>query len=153
LTQDVLYSDRPTPGKGYVLILVFAGAVFVVLGAVGLSSAIRENEVGRAIAFLPVTAGLLAGDALIYWYSRSVRYEITSESLTLKIGMLKAVIPIQNVKRVDRQRAFHFGTGSFGNRLTGGVTIDAGPFKSYWITPSDTSVFVSRLEEARRSRP
>ncbi len=143
--------DRPSPGTGYLALLIglIAGTcvTFVVL-ALELRGAGRIEQIAAVMLFVIPLGGLV----LVPLHAAlRTRYELSNRTLRLRSGfVIRAEIPCSTVATVERvgfiPRVLGWGGGrGLANRLTDGLRITLESGATYYISPSDPAEFADSI--------
>ena len=145
-------TDRPSPGRGYLALLL----ALLVLGiGTGVGVILTENgALTRALIALLFAAPLTALGLLPLHAAFHTRYDLTDRSLALRAGLvIKAELNWAELDEVVRvpfiPRVLGWGGGrGLANRLTNGVQITTRQGSVYYISPTYPERFMKEVLNA-----
>jgi len=144
-----MFSDKPTPGKGYIAFII---SVLVFLLAVLIFSSLKAAARSNSIALLVIIQLLpLAIFYAIIHAAYHTEYKIMNGFLEMKSGfitrdkiLLDDIDQVKRVKFISRVLGWGPSGKGIANRIKNGLLIKAGG-KKVFISPSHVDQFVGQL--------
>ena len=148
------FVDHPSPDRWFRVVFALSVLAIPVYAVIEIVPALLAGDFGRGLPGLLI-AGLFACSAVLFWkIFTSFEYRLSRDVLVISSWFWTHDIRLRDIRSIRP----HGGPGTtvrlvgrYGNRLAGGLLVDAGPFPDYWITPTDFSDFTTRVGEAKAS--
>lgn len=146
MTKQSSYVDRPSVSWGALAMTVGTGVLFFLITSITLTNPYAPN-IGRDLA---VFAGIwLVATVTRALITFSVTYEIRDQNLRFRTWPCVCTIPLSQIRSATPASGWKVATSGWATRLRHGVKVDAGRFKTIYITPNDPGRFLAEIANAR----
>ncbi|HLA41197.1 MAG TPA: PH domain-containing protein [Candidatus Glassbacteria bacterium] len=148
--------DRPTPGGGYVaIIVILVGGALAVSVWQAWKTYLVNPRTGYALAVPALIIGTLF--FLVLHAAFFTKYRIDSDTLDIKSGLFRGKLPLTRIREISRSQfnwrvlGWGFRQRGFCNRFTDGVKLITEK-ESIYASPTNPQLFMSQLRTLRFSK-